>query len=126
MQDVILLVEHQASRRAALEAILKDAGYAVLSAADPIDALEMARDRKVDLLLSEVLLPIMIGPDLAIRLAERYPGVRVVFISEYADHVLFPGGPGVEFIRWPFRSLSLIRKIRKLLRLESARVALRF
>ncbi len=78
---LVLLAEDDAVLREILIVLLHDAGYQVLAAFDGQAALSMVRDRKVDLLLTDVDMPRMGGVELARRLTARHPGLPVLFMS---------------------------------------------
>lgn len=80
---VVLIVDDDDASREVLELLLVDEGFDVLAAARPDDALEqVARlDAPVDMLLTDVHLPGMNGPELADRVRRLCPGVRVAFVS---------------------------------------------
>lgn len=78
---LVLLAEDDAVLREILIVLLHDAGYQVLAAFDGQAALSMVRDRKVDLLLTDVDMPRMGGVELARRLTAKQPGLPVLFMS---------------------------------------------
>jgi PAS domain S-box-containing protein len=85
----ILLVEDDDSLRALTERILYRNGYTVLSAATAAAARDLAgATDDIDLLLSDVVMPDMHGPDLALMLCADRPSLRVIFMSGYAETVL--------------------------------------
>ncbi|HEX7669161.1 MAG TPA: PAS domain-containing protein [Polyangiaceae bacterium] len=85
--ETILLAEDEAPLRSVLRSVLKEAGYFVLDAGSGEDAFAVARgyDGPIHLLLTDVVMPAMTGPDLAKRLLELRPGLRVLFMSGYSD-----------------------------------------
>jgi PAS domain S-box-containing protein len=87
--QMILLVEDDDSLRALTERILHRSGYAVMSAGSAAEARDLAdaADR-LDLLLSDVVMPGMQGPDLALALCAGRPSLRVIFMSGYAETIL--------------------------------------
>jgi CheY-like chemotaxis protein len=116
----ILLVEDQAAIRMLLEDVLSEAGHRVLAAADGRAALELATecDGTVDLLITDVVMPEMSGPDLASRLTPLRPSVIVLYMSGYTDHALLHRGAieqGAAFLQKPFLPESLLSKIDELL-----------
>jgi DNA-binding NtrC family response regulator len=91
----------------------------VLTAADA-DQATAAFDQNpsIDLLLTDVVMPNMSGPELTKRLAERRPSLKVIYMSGYTDETIVQHGilqPGVEFIHKPFTGETLDRKIRHVL-----------
>jgi two-component system, cell cycle sensor histidine kinase and response regulator CckA len=116
----ILLVEDQAAIRMLLEDVLSEAGHRVLAAADGRAALELAREHTgvVDLLVTDVVMPEMSGPDLASQITPLRPSVIVLYMSGYTDHALLHRGAieqGAAFLQKPFLPESLLSKIDELL-----------
>ncbi|MDA8019213.1 MAG: response regulator [Thermoanaerobaculia bacterium] len=118
--ETILLVEDEQSVRRVVREILRSRGYTVLSAEDGKTALEMAEhyDGAIDLLLTDVMMPHVKGPDLADHLYERRPGIKVVFMSGYNEEEVLGErlrtGDTV-LIRKPFSPEQLAQQIRKAL-----------
>jgi PAS domain S-box-containing protein len=86
----ILLVEDEVSVRTLARAVLSSAGYTVLDAASPAEALEViaSMNQPADLLVTDVIMPGMNGPDLAHRVRGQWPEIKVVFTSGYpGDHL---------------------------------------
>ncbi|HEX6864661.1 MAG TPA: PAS domain S-box protein, partial [Thermoanaerobaculia bacterium] len=82
----VLLVEDESSVRELASRVLRSAGFTVTEASHGEEALERAQTlARIDLLLTDVVMPRMGGPDLAARLRPRWPGLRVVFMSGYVD-----------------------------------------
>ena len=121
----ILLVEDQAAIRMLAEDVLSDAGHLVLSASNGRVALELAikhRDH-IDLLITDVVMPEMSGPDLADQLTKSRPGLIVLFISGYTDHALLHRGAieqGTAFLQKPFLPETLMARVNELLREDAS------
>jgi len=115
----ILLVEDEEIVRSLVAEFLADAGYEVLEAAAPSEALELAdRIEEIDLLVSDVVMPEMNGRELATRLLERRPGLRVLYISGYTGDVVAGRGvigEGDAFLQKPFSGTELLRRVAELL-----------
>jgi two-component system cell cycle sensor histidine kinase/response regulator CckA len=116
----ILLVEDQAAIRMLLEDVLTEAGHRVLAAADGPAALELTRQYTgaVDLLITDVVMPEMSGPELASQITPLRPSVIVLYMSGYTDHALLSKGAieqGAAFLQKPFLPESLLSKIDELL-----------
>jgi PAS domain S-box-containing protein len=116
----LLLVEDDQSVREFTEEALRSEGWTVLSAADPTDALAIAarESLRIDLLLTDVVLPGMSGGDLAERLCSLRPGLRVLFVSGYADEdVMGRGGlaPGSQLLEKPFTPAQLRERVYQIL-----------
>ncbi|MHB8766953.1 MAG: hybrid sensor histidine kinase/response regulator, partial [Deferrisomatales bacterium] len=86
----VLVAEDEDEVRFVVTRALEREGYTVLEAASPAQALELAAEHKLDLLLTDVVMPGMRGPELATRLREQEPGLRVLFMSGYTDDALGP------------------------------------
>jgi two-component system cell cycle sensor histidine kinase/response regulator CckA len=90
--------------------VLEGAGYVVLAAALPSEAERLLDETaQVDLLLTDVVMPEMSGYDLAVRVGERRPNVRRLFISGYAPRVQLVEGP---LLKKPFAPEELARAVR--------------
>lgn len=107
---LVLLAEDDGVLREILVLLLHDAGYQVLAAFDGQAALSLVRDRKVDLLLTDVDMPRMGGVELARRLTARQPGLPVLFMS--GSSAAPEGGP---FIAKPFAMNELEAHLARLL-----------
>ena len=117
--ETILVVEDDAAVHQMLVRVLERNGYYVLSARHANDALQASRTHAepIDLLVTDVVLPRMSGPKLAAALRAARPDLRVLYISGYAwdtfeEDDVHPGEP---FLRKPFSSLELARKVRETL-----------
>src|SRR5207244_4458784 len=90
-RETILLVEDQDQLRALMSAFLEKLGYTVMAASRPSEALDLARQckREIDLLLSDVVMPGMHGPELAQQICQIYPRIKTLFVSGYAPEHVF-------------------------------------
>jgi PAS domain S-box-containing protein len=118
--ETILLIEDEEGVRSLVTVALRSAGYTVLEAADPDAALELCsrREVKIDLILSDVVMPKMSGPAVAERAAKLRPGVKVLFMSGYTDDSIVRHGlmeQNMPFIQKPFTPDGLRKKIREVL-----------
>jgi CheY-like chemotaxis protein len=124
--EAILIAEDDPAVRRVTERILGSAGYAVTTATGGSEALELldSPGRKVDLLLSDIVMPGMRGDDLAERAVAMRPGLPVLFMSGYSDQAppedLGPTAGGTSFIHKPFDAGTLLERVRELLT-EAAR-----
>ena len=111
----ILLVEDERALREVARRILVGAGYEVIAAADGPAALEAVagREREIDLLLTDVVMPGMLGPALAERLRARHPAVRILYMSGFTESVLAQATPAGarELIEKPFAATALLEQI---------------
>jgi signal transduction histidine kinase len=117
----VLLVEDDQQVRGLTRTILTTRGYRVLESASASDALELVADleRTIDLLLTDIVMPVMNGPELARQAVAARPGIRVLYMSGYTEGGVIDGGlitPETPFIQKPFTSGALHRKICEILR----------
>ena len=117
--ETILLAEDEAAVRSLARVILERAGYRVVEAASPAEAeAKAATVETIDLLLTDVVMPGGTGPSLYRKLATLRPGLRVLFMSGYADRRLFDGAAidrTDAFMEKPFSADMLLTRLRKLL-----------
>jgi two-component system cell cycle sensor histidine kinase/response regulator CckA len=115
--ETVLLVEDESAVRALLAEVLRDAGYRVLTARGGPEALLLAdrhRDR-VDLLLTDVVMPGMRGGELARRLRALHPEARVLFMSGHADEEVRRGLEGGDLLQKPVPPDEVVRRVRETL-----------
>jgi signal transduction histidine kinase len=114
--ETILVVEDNDSVRALTTEALTRGGYRVIEAANGEEALRAAREHAgaLDVVLTDVVMPVMGGRALASRLRALYPGLRIIFTSGYMDEKSAVE-PGVPFIHKPFSPPSLLRCVRNVL-----------
>jgi CheY-like chemotaxis protein len=117
--ETVLLAEDDAHVRAAAGRALREVGYTVLEAADGEEALARAAGaQRLDVVVTDVVMPRLGGPALAARLRAALPSVRILFVSGYTEDGLLERtlGEGVSEILWkPFTAASLARRVRDLL-----------
>ncbi|HEB09817.1 MAG TPA: response regulator [Spirochaetales bacterium] len=119
--ETILLVEDEESLRKMAGKILDGYGYSVVEAKNGMEALEIITqgDRlKIDLLVTDVIMPKMGGKELAGKLTEEYPKLKVLYISGYTDNAIAHHGEldkGVSLLQKPFSTQSLAEKVREVL-----------
>ncbi len=118
--ETILLVEDEDAVRGLTRRCLEASGYTVLQASSAEEAIDVASrfDGRLDLLLTDVVMPGASGPELSRRLHERRPGTRVLYVSGYTDaamasHVALDAG--ASFLQKPFTPETLARKVREIL-----------
>ena len=116
--EVILVVEDEQAIRKVITRFLVASGYKVLTAASGSLALEIAAQHRVDLVLTDVIMPGMNGRMLARALSRAQPAVKVLYMSGYTDDAIAHHGvldAGTHFIGKPFTPGDLTRKVRDLL-----------
>jgi two-component system, cell cycle sensor histidine kinase and response regulator CckA len=117
--ETILVAEDEPAVRGLVRETLRQLGYTVLEAADGYEALKLIEEHKTEihLLLTDVIMPLMNGHELAVRLEAVRPGTRVLYMSGYTDDVLaFHGiAPEIDFIQKPFSRADLAEKVEKVL-----------
>ena len=118
--ETILLVEDEDVLRELAKTVLESQGYVVVEAMSAEDAekLVVERGAKIDLLLTDVVMPAMSGRELAQRISARAPQIRVLYMSGYTDNVIAQGGvleAGVSFLQKPFSPRALAAKVREVL-----------
>lgn len=118
----VLVVEDEPEIQRFIARVLAPEGFLVLTAGDAAQALEICRRHpgRIDLLLSDVIIPDMNGPELALRLQTLRPEMRVLFISAYDDGLLkqsFGLHPTAAFLAKPFGVERLLQKVRSVLEL---------
>jgi CheY-like chemotaxis protein len=119
-RETVLFVEDEVALRDLMHRVLAKGGYTVLAAGDGVEALAMveAHPGPIDLVVTDVIMPRMNGPDLAVRLRARDPGVRVLYVSGYtADQLRSQPDLGADatLLPKPFTSDGLLRKVREIL-----------
>ena len=112
--ETILLVEDDAAVRAFARRTLEDRGYTVHAAGEAMEALRLAKRHRIDVLLTDIVLPRVNGPELAKALATMRPAPMIIFMSGYADDALLSAGmtEGSAFLRKPFSPTTLLRTVR--------------
>jgi CheY-like chemotaxis protein len=116
----ILLVEDEDAVRSLVEAILTADGYQILVADSADHAIELCRTypAKIDILLTDVVMPGVSGPELAKSLLCLRPGLKLVYMSGYAGEYLHNEGvnaDGVVLLQKPFTAAALEERIRQVL-----------
>jgi two-component system cell cycle sensor histidine kinase/response regulator CckA len=123
--ETALVVEDEPAVREIVATMLRDLGYRTLEASGLSDAIAVAvaDEGPIDILVSDMVMPDVDGAELARRLRQRLPALKVLFMSGYNDD---EGPPGSEpstaesFIRKPFTRLTLARKVREALHTQPA------
>ena len=119
-KETILLVEDEPVVRELARIVLSEQGYSVIEAQDSENAVRLAavHGAKIDLLLTDVVMPGMSGRDLAKQLTARLPNLRVLFMSGYTYNVIAENGTleeGLSFLQKPFTPKALAQRVRETL-----------
>jgi signal transduction histidine kinase/ActR/RegA family two-component response regulator len=122
--ETILVVEDEEVVRMLLCSVLSEAGYEVLCAATPTEAVKLATEHPapIELLVTDVVMPEMHGPVLARALAPLQPAMKVLFVSGYSENDISDQGviePDLEVLQKPFTQQTLVRKVQAMLAKES-------
>jgi len=118
--ETILLVEDDPGVLELTRSILSDYGYTLLTAENGEEALQIHRDYQgtINLLLTDVIMPLMGGKELANNLLAENPVLKVLYFSGYTDNAIAHHSvldTGVEFIQKPYTHVELAKKIREIL-----------
>jgi len=123
--ETILLLEDEDMVRNLARQILEGAGYKVVEVSRGEEAIKRfaAEDGSIDLLLTDVVMPEMSGKEVADRVCELSPSLKVLFMSGYTDEAIVHHGvldSNVQFIQKPFTPAALTTKVRQVLDLDEA------
>lgn len=118
--ETILLVEDEPEVLAVAKEMLEECGYTVIQADSPPAALDVVRKGapKIHLLITDVIMPMMTGPELAGQVTTLRPGVKVLYLSGRIGHTVVRDGsviPGAALLHKPFTTDDLARKVREVL-----------
>src|SRR6266571_756626 len=121
--ETVLVVDDEPAVRVVTKRILQRSGYAVLDAPGGVEALDTLREHPgpIHLLLTDVIMPEMNGREVAQRVREQRPGIRVVYMSAYSPEAIAHDGlldAGAAFVRKPFESGMLLQTVRRALDTE--------
>jgi PAS domain S-box-containing protein len=119
-RETILFVEDDERIRGLVTGFLSEAGYAVIAAANGDEAMKAALPRMeaIDLLVTDMVMPGMSGRELALRMRQTSPSLRILWLSGYAREELSLqelGERGIRFLEKPFGSDLLLRTVREIL-----------
>jgi two-component system cell cycle sensor histidine kinase/response regulator CckA len=118
MADTILVVDDEPEVRGFAREALRSLGYVVLDTGDPQRALRIVKEQPVHLLLTDVVMPLMKGTELADRVQAISASTKVLLMSGYQTSDIAPSGR--PFLAKPFSNESLAAKIRDVLARPSA------
>jgi two-component system, cell cycle sensor histidine kinase and response regulator CckA len=115
--QTILVVDDEEVVRSVVRDMLESEGYTILDTGDPQHALRLAREQPVHLLLSDVVMPLMKGPELAAKLLAVSPSTKILLMSAYP--MSEAAASGLAFLGKPFSVQSLNEKVRQVLQQSS-------
>jgi len=118
--ETVLLVEDEGKLRVLARRILESRGYKVLEAPGGMEALLVAKQFQgpIHMLLTDLVMPVMGGRELAQELSKQYPQMRILFMSGYTDDTVVRHGileEGVAFLQKPFAPEALAQKVRQVI-----------
>jgi two-component system cell cycle sensor histidine kinase/response regulator CckA len=122
-QGTILLVEDEDGLRSLNARGLRTRGYSVIEAANGVEAMEVmeGNNGEVDLVVSDVVMPEMDGPTLLKAMRERNPGVKIIFVSGYAEDAFeksLPENQQFAFLPKPFTLSQLVAAVKETMALQ--------
>ena len=115
--QTILVVDDEEVVRSVVRDMLESDAYSILDTGDPQHALRIARERPLHLLLSDVVMPLMKGPELAAKVLAVSPSTKILLMSAYPMSEVAASGRA--FISKPFSVQSLNDKVRHVLEQSS-------
>ena len=119
--ETLLVVENEAAIKTLVQMALERHGYVVLTAESGSEALRLAAAHQgpIDLLITDIVMPGLRGPELARRLIEQRPALATLFMSGYMDDALADDTSSfrvpVDFIQKPFSPSALAARVREML-----------
>lgn len=123
--ETLLVVEDEPHILELARRILTQRGYTVCTADSPREALDLARQRtRIDLLLTDVVLPKMNGRELARRIQALHPTISILYMSGYTDNIIAKHGvldKGILLLQKPFSQRQLIAKVHQALQAAAVR-----
>jgi CheY-like chemotaxis protein len=113
--STILLAEDEQGVRAFLEMALTRAGHHVIATTTGTEAVEIGSRtmEPIDLLITDVVMPGMSGPEVAEKLKQHHPKMRPLFLSGYSSHAALPVGDPGAFLQKPFTVDTLLARVRE-------------
>ena len=118
--ETVLLVEDEKSLLEVTKTTLEQLGYTVLTANTPKEAIRIGNsfNKKIDLMITDVVMPLMNGRELAEKMLQSLPNIKILYMSGYTANVIAHKGildEGFNFINKPFSSQEISVKLRKIL-----------
>jgi len=121
--ETVLLSEDEQDVREIAREFLESGGYTVIEAKNGKEAIDLAGKHggKIDLLVTDMVMPGMTGQELAVHLQREYPGLTVVFMSGYSEHAateMANADPSVRLMTKPFSRSTMLRTVREILQAQ--------
>ena len=118
--ETVLVVDDEPQVREVTSHLLRRQGYRVIEAASGHEALRLGQEPGIELhlLLTDIVMPLMNGKELADRLTQMHPGAKVLYTSGHTNDAIVQYGvlePGTEFLQKPFTRAILARRVREVL-----------
>ena len=118
--ELVLIVEDDIEVRNFTKQALESKGYGVIEATNGLEALDIleTQDHKIDLIISDVVMPEMGGQELAEKIKQDYPDLRLILVSGYTDSQIIRDGTrerSVNFIYKPYSIETLVKRVRDVL-----------
>jgi two-component system, cell cycle sensor histidine kinase and response regulator CckA len=118
--ETVLLTEDEHDVREIAREFLESGGYKVIEAKNGKEAIAIAAEHrgKIDLLVTDMVMPGMTGQELAVQLQREHPGISVVFMSGYSEHAateMADADPSVRLMTKPFSRGAILRTVREIL-----------
>lgn len=118
--EIVLLVEDETAILRMTKMMLERSGYRVIPFSSPTEAIELSRSfsNKIDLLITDIVMPKMSGKDLAQNLMKNHPDIKCLFMSGYTADIISRHGileKDIHFINKPFSKQDLSNKLREIL-----------
>jgi PAS domain S-box-containing protein len=118
--ETVLLTEDEQDVREIAREFLESGGYKVIEAKNGKEAIDIAAEHrdKIDLLVTDMVMPGMTGQELAVQIQREHPGVSVVFMSGYSEHAateMANADPSVRLMTKPFSRGAMLRTVREIL-----------
>ena len=122
-QETLLIVEDELGVLEVAAETLRQQGYTVLTASSPAEALQQAQTyaEPIHLLITDVVMPLMSGREMADYLTRIHPHMRILYVSGYTENTIVHHGilqEGVHFLPKPYTPSQLIQKVREVLDAE--------
>ena len=119
--ETVLLTEDEQDVREIAREFLESGGYRVIEAKDGAEAIQLAAKHrgKIQLLVTDMVMPGMTGQELAVQLQSEHPGLCVVFMSGYSEHAateMANADPSVRLLTKPFSRAAILRTVGEILR----------